>query len=107
MTRWYWQRVGGTLIEEIVSVKGASQCGRRVLNGLVILSGEFRIALQSEVSLAGKDVIVIQTNASRLGMYLMGQGFFAVQLVQRFNPCSVISVTLCSQNDAVLRPSMA
>jgi hypothetical protein len=82
----------------------ASQCGRRVLNGLVILDGEFRIAQQSETSLAGKDVIVIQTKASRLGMYLMGQAFFSFQLIQRFNPRSVISIALCSQNDAVLPP---
>jgi hypothetical protein len=75
-----------------------------VLDGLVILDGEFRITPQSEVSLAGKDVIVIQTKASRLGMYLMGQAFFSAQLIQRFNPHSVVSVALCSQDDAVLRP---
>jgi hypothetical protein len=104
MTRWYWQQVGGILIEEFVAAEGASQCRRRVLVGLVILDGEFKIAQQSEVSLAGKDVTVIQTKANRLGMYLMGQAFFSAQLVQRFNPRSVISVALCSQNDAVLRP---
>jgi hypothetical protein len=104
MPRWYWQQVGGTLIEEFVAVEGTSQCGRRVLDGLVGLDGEFRIAPQSEVFLVGKDVIVIQTKASRLGMYLMGQAFFSAQLIQRFHPRSVVSVALCSQDDAVLRP---
>jgi hypothetical protein len=104
MTRWYWQQVGGTLIEEFVAVEGTSQCGRRVLDGLVVLDGEFRIAPQSEASLADKDVIVIQTKVSRLGMYLMGQAFFSAQLMQRFHPHSVMSVALCSQDDAVLRP---
>lgn len=104
MTRWSWQQVGGTLIEEFVAVEGTSRCGRRVWDGLEILEGEFRIAPQSEVSLASQDVIVIQTKASRLGMYLMGQAFFSAQLIQRFNPRSVVSVTLCSQDDAVLRP---
>ena len=104
MTRWYWQQVGGTLIEEFVAVEGTSQCGRRVLDGLVVVDGEFRIAQQTEVSLAGQDVIVIQTKASRLGMYLMGQAFFSAQLIHRFHPRSVVSVALCRQDDAVLRP---
>ena len=104
MTRWCWQQVGGTLIEEFVAVEGASQCGRRVLDGLVVVGGEFGMAQPSEVSLAGKDVILIQTKLSRLGMYLMGQACFSVKLIQRFNPHSVVSVALCSQDDTVLRP---
>ena len=104
MTRWYWQEVGGTLIEEFVAVEGTATCGRRVLDGVIIQDGAYRIAHQSEVSLKGKDIIVVQTKASRLGMYLMGQAFFSAQLLQRFQPRSVVSVALCSQDDAVLRP---
>ena len=104
MTRWYWQQVGGTLIEEFVAVEGTAICGRRVLDGVIIKDGEFRIAPQAEVSLEGRDVIVIQTKASRLGMYLMGQAFFSGQLLQRLKPRSVVSVALCSRDDAVLRP---
>jgi len=104
MTRWYWQQVGGTLIEEFIAVKGTSNCGVRVLDGVIIKEGDFRIAKQSEISIEGKDVIVIQTKAGRLGMSLMGQAFFSAQLIRRFNPRSVDSVVLCSQDDAVLRP---
>src|SRR5262245_4037237 len=104
MTRWYWQQVGGTLIEEFVAIEKTSICGRRVLDGVIIKDGEFRIAQQAEVSLEGRDVIVIQTKANRLGMYLMGQAFFSAQLLQRFQPRSVVSVALCSQDDTVLRP---
>jgi hypothetical protein len=104
MTRWYWLQVGGTLIEEFVAVKGTATCGRRVLDGVIIKGGEFRIAHQAEVSLEGKDIIVIQTKASRLGMYLMGQAFFSAQLIQRYHPRSAVSVALCGQDDAVLRP---
>jgi hypothetical protein len=46
MTRWYWQQVGGTLIEEFVAVEGTSKCGRRALDGVIIRNGEFRIAQQ-------------------------------------------------------------
>lgn len=104
MTRWYWQQVGGTLIEEFVAVKGTSNCGVRVLDGVIIQDGDFTIVKQSEVSFEGKDVIVIQTKAGRLGLDLMGQAFFSAQLIRRFNPRSVISVALCSQDDSELRP---
>lgn len=104
MTRWYWQQVGGTLIEEFIAVKGTSDCGVRVLDGVIIKDGDLRIAKQSEVSLEGKDVIVVQTKANRLGMSLMGQAFFSAQLIKRFNPRTVISVALCNQDDSGLRP---
>lgn len=104
MTRWYWQQVGGTLVEEFVVVERSATCGQRLLDGVIIQDGEFKMARQSEVSVEGQDVIVIQTKASRLGMYLMGQTLFSAQLIRQFNPRSVKSVALCSQDDAVLRP---
>ncbi len=104
MTRWYWRQVGGTLIEEFLAVRRTVSCGQRLLDGLIIRGGEFRIARQSEVSVEGQDVIVVQTKVGRLGMYLMGQAFFSAQLMQRFKPRSVASVALCNQNDEVLGP---
>ena len=104
ITRWYWQQVGGTLIEEFQAVKASSENGKRVLDAVIIPSGENRVARQEEVSIEGKDVVVVQTKASRLGMYLMGQAFFSAQLIEKFNPRSILSVALCTQDDKVLRP---
>lgn len=104
MTRWYWQQVGGTLIEEFAAVRRSANCGARLLDGVIIKGGEPRIARQAEVNLEGKDVIVVQTKAERLGMYLMSQVFFSAQLIEAFNPRSVTSVALCSRDDSVLRP---
>jgi hypothetical protein len=104
MTHWYWKQVGGTLIEEFCAVPPSRSCGMRLLDGLIIKGGEFRIASHSEVSVEGQDVIVVQTKASRLGMYLMGQAFFSAQLMKRFNPRSVEPVALVAQDDSVLRP---
>lgn len=75
-----------------------------MLDGVIIKGGEPRIARQAEVNLEGKDVIVVQTKAERLGMYLMSQVFFSAQLIEAFNPRSVTSVALCSRDDSVLRP---
>ena len=47
----------------------------------------------------------MQTNAHRLGMYLLGQAFFSRELIKdRFAPRSVRTVALCAIDDAILRP---
>jgi hypothetical protein len=104
MTRWYWKQVGGTLVEEFCAVPRSATCANRWLDGVIVKGGEFRIARQSEVSIEGQDIIVIQAKDGRLGMYLMGQAFFSAQLMRRFRPRSVESVALVTQDDAALRP---
>ncbi len=103
-TRWYWQQVGGTLIEEFPSVQRGPTWGRRLLDAVLVRGGERRIAKASEVSLDGKDVIVVQTKNSRLGMYLMGQTLFSFDLLRPFKPKTIESVALCSIDDTILRP---
>jgi hypothetical protein len=103
LTRAYWQKVGGTLIEEFYAVQPTSTCGKRVIDGVIIKGGENRIAYASEVILENKDIIVVQTKASRLGMSLMGQAFFSAELMKRFKPSSILSVALCLKDDCVLR----
>ena len=103
MTRWYWQQVGGTLIEEFCAVSRGQDCSNRVIDGVIIKGEEFRIARKAEIDISGKDIVVVQTKASRLGMSLMGQAFFSAQLLKRFEPRSIESVALVAKDDAVLR----
>lgn len=57
------------------------------------------------VTLADKDVLVVQSKAHRLGMYLLGQALFSRLLIEeRFAPRSVRAVALCARDDAVLHP---
>jgi len=75
MTLRYWETVGGTLVEEFLIVPAGPSVGRRLVDAVIILDGERRRATRGErVKLDGKDVIVVQTKASRLGMYLLGPG---------------------------------
>ena len=53
--------------------------------------------LRYEASYSG-----IQTKQSRLGMYLMGQAFFSVELLKKHNPKSIRSVLICGKDDIVL-----
>jgi hypothetical protein len=106
MTRRYWARVGGTLLEEFLVVPSGRGVGRRLVDALIIVGGEHRIASRAEgISLDGHDLIVVQTKARRLGMYLLGQALFSRLLIEdRFAPRSVRAVALCAADDATLRP---
>lgn len=104
LTRWYWQQVGGLLIEEYPIVKAGPGVSPRYLDGLIVLGEESRISDVRDFSIEGRDVIAIQTKASRLGMYLMGQCLFSRDLIMRLNPQSLKSIALCTADDSVLRP---
>lgn len=107
LTRKYWRKIGGTLIEEFPIVKYSKTAAPRWIDGVIIRGGERRIAKRTETDLVkGKDVIIVQTKDGRLGMYLMGQAVFSEELMKRFNPKpkSVKAVALCTEDDSVLRP---
>ncbi|MBV7335386.1 hypothetical protein KFU94_45535 [Chloroflexi bacterium TSY] len=101
----YWRKVGGTLIEEFYAVREVrSKHAARRMDGVIIKGGEFAIKEQSEVDIAGKDIIVVQVKTGRLGMYLAGQALFSRDLMYRHNPKSVESVALCEKYDDVIGP---
>ena len=103
LTRKYWQSIGGALIEEFPAVTRGDSNSRRLLDGVVILGEENRIAKASEVDIEGKDIVVIQTKVNRLGMYLMGQAFFSRELMKTFKPKSIKTVAICGKDDTVMR----
>ena len=81
---------------------------RRDVDGVVILGGAHRIASADEhagVSLDGRDVIVIQTKATRLNPYVFGQALLSMDLIRmRWAPRSLRSVLICTADDPDLRP---
>lgn len=104
LTRKYWASVGGTLVEEFPVVRKSSSCAQRLLDGLIVFDGKTRLAKADEISIQGKDVIVLQTKANRLGMYLMGQALFSRELSKSFAPNSIRTVAICCQDDSVMHP---
>jgi hypothetical protein len=102
----YWEQVGGTLLLEYHIVPRSPGVGRRLLDAVIIVDGERRIASPGEkISLDRHDLIIVQAKTNRLGMYLLGQAFFSRELVRtRSKPKSVRTVALCTADDAVLRP---
>ncbi len=104
LTRWYWRQVGGLLVEEFQVVKQTSTNSPRYVDGLIVLGEATTLSENRTVDISGRDVIVVQTKAQRLGMHLMGQCLFSKLLVEQLGPRSVTSVALCTKDDAALRP---
>ncbi|OJJ23611.1 hypothetical protein BKI52_04410 [marine bacterium AO1-C] len=101
-TRLYWEQVGGLLIEEFIVVKGNKNQGKRALDGLIVLNEEKAIYDGNTYDIKDKDVVVIQTKAHRIGMYLLGQAYFSKLLVEKHQPRSVKSVAICKSNDTAM-----
>jgi len=104
LTRRFWQQTGGTLTEEFLAVPLAADHGKRLIDGVIIPGGPHEIQSWQSADLKGKDIIVIQTKASRLGMYILGQGILSARLMQRFEPASIRSVVICNKGDSILEP---
>jgi hypothetical protein len=105
MTVWYWNQIGGILIEEFPIVPKNATQGNRLLDAIIILGEQpERMPERTIMNLDDKDIIIIQTKNSRLGMSLMGQTFFSLQLVKRrYKPRSILSVALCARTDSLLQ----
>jgi hypothetical protein len=59
MTRWYWEQVGGTLIEKFPAVRRTATCEQRFIDGVIVRDGENRIAKAVEVEIEDRDIIVV------------------------------------------------
>jgi len=104
LTRKYWDTVGGTLVLEFRAVRKGPGHAQRLLDGVIILGGKTKIATTDEVEIEGKDIIVVQTKANRLGMYLLGQAVFSKELMKPLKPKSIRTVAICIKGDDVLKP---
>jgi hypothetical protein len=104
LTIRYWQSVGGTLVEEFPAVHRGKDHAQRLIDGVIVLDGQRRRARAADVDIRDKDIVVVQTKAGRLGMYLMGQALFSKELMHAFGPRSIKTVAVCIASDSVLKP---
>ncbi|MEI8133604.1 MAG: hypothetical protein WCH46_00840 [bacterium] len=101
----YWENNRGTLIEEFQLVARDGDTARRRADAIIIKNEEHKQIPkgQRNISLEGKDIIVVQAKARRLGMNVMGQAVFSRELLLKFHkPKSVTSVILCREKDPTL-----
>jgi hypothetical protein len=91
------------LIEEFPLVKAGPRSAARFADGLIVLDEPTGIGSDRGFNIEGRDVVVVQTKAKRLGMYLMGQTLFSLELVRRMEPRSASAVAVCMEDEAVMR----
>ena len=100
----YWQQIGGTLIEEFPMVRASATCGPRYADAVIVPRGEERRITGSDraaILLEGQEVIVVQAKGKPFGYVPDGPDPLLAGLIRRFNPASVRSVALCTQDDSV------
>lgn len=111
MTRWYWRvinRKKGLLIREFPAVEcgqGRAE-GKRHIDGVIIhenKSGDRKGMKKDRELVKGKEVIVIQSKAKRLGMYLIGQTIVSRELLKSLGADVVLSVAVCKKDDPKMR----
>ncbi len=114
MIERYWSGTGGTLFLEFPLVKRSTESSHRYLDGLIIPNAAnckwqwgkaSADGLTARQAVTGKHIIVVQAkhDPERLSMPLMGQTFFAVELLKSLEPTSIRGVALCRRDDAALR----
>ena len=109
MTEAFWEHhAHGAFISEYCLVKRdkARGCGGRWADAIILPEQPHgRATFNDYPTLKGHNVIVVQTKASRMGMYLMGQAVFSARLViDHQGAASVRSILLCTKSDSVLLP---
>ncbi len=109
MTEAFWDTLDrGAFIPEYPLVQGAPDRSPRQADAVIFPDkprGRARFA--DFPSLAGHNVIVVQTKIGRMGMYLMGQALFSARLAQAAGAATVRSILLCHEPDGALMPLLA
>jgi len=106
MTEAFWQQhAHGAFIPEYCLVRRSGDCGGRYVDALILPDERHgRARFADHATLTGRNVIVVQTKASRMGMYLMGQALFSARLALACGAKSVRAILLCTAPDSVLLP---
>lgn len=111
MTEWYWRTLNGgkgLLIREFPAVEGGKGRaeGKRHIDGVIICGkncGSRKGQKGDRAKVKGKKVIVIQSKAKRLGMYLIGQTIVSRELMKALGAKVVLSVAVHRKDDPVMR----
>lgn len=106
LTRYYWQNIigKGLLIEEFQLIKKSENNSYRLADGLIVLNEEFKIHTTNTFDIKGKEVILLQTKSSTLGMYLAGQTFISKLILEKYHqPKNIRAVSICLKDDIIIR----
>jgi hypothetical protein len=98
----FWEEVGGTLIREYIMVPNSKSSSIRKADAVIIRDTKKIEEKNTEKSVENRDIYVVQAKNSNLGMSVMGQALFSLELMREKKPHSIKSVILCSGGDEKL-----
>ena len=124
ITKRFWKKHGGVLIDQFPAVRRDSKNGHRErrIDGVIVYGAGRRRAIEKgealevdgkrirgpkstnpcKIRVKGKRIVVIQTKTKSLSMSLLGQTLFSGHLMEEFEPASIELVALCTKSDTVL-----
>ena len=104
LTRWFWQQIGGELIEEYCLVPRSRMGSGRWTDGVLLPDRPTKCGPVGGAPSIGRErAIVVQTKPGRLTLSLMGQAYFAAKLLRQTWPDAQIeAVALCTGADPIL-----
>ncbi len=103
LTQRYWWQGGGTIVMEFHVVQKSAKSGKRVLDAIILPNEPTEMRTTRDVSLEGKDVIVVQTKPYPMDLVNFGQVLGGAALLKkRFNPASVKPVAVCVGHDEAM-----
>jgi len=109
MTLAFWQHcANGALMEEYRLVSKAADRSPRYADAIILPDMPMqRYQRGQHIDVKGKNIIVVQAKARRIGMYLMGQALFSARLAIQLGATSVRSILLCTKSDRAMLPLLA
>ena len=104
MIDWFWEQVGGMLIEDFQIMPESTGQDRNLIATVIILDEPKRkMTAGTPLNLEGREVIVVRTKNRHINMSIILQTVFSAQLIKRFrNAHKVQPVILCTIKNHIL-----
>ena len=106
LTGRFWETcANGAFLPEYPLVRRGLGRSQRLVDAVILPDEPYgRASVHDYPSLAGRNVVVVQTKRGRIGMYLMGQALFSARLALGCGAASVRSILLYRFSDSALVP---
>lgn len=104
MIDWFWEQVGGTLIEDFQIMPESGGQDRNLIATVIIPDEPKRkMTANTLLNLEGREILLVRTKNRHLNMSIILQTAFSAQLIKRFrNPLKVHPVILCTIKNHIL-----
>ncbi len=102
--RKYWEQTGGLLIEKFQATpkkktSNKKNANKQIIDAIIVLGEKKQIQEDGTYDFTDKDIIIVQTEKTAIGMQLLGEAFSAREKMMPYQPHSIKTVAICSKPD--------